>query len=135
MNPHVPSASRGTLFTESPSTEFTAQESGTVLTNHFTAVIALVHFVTELAVKSFASIADSDFVVGLVLVTPVAVAANVIGTSFASHLHVFLLQSSKVLFRSERREGLLTMQASGTFLGVVIIVVCCLGVVVVAAQW
>jgi hypothetical protein len=74
---NVPSTRRGTFFTQSTPTEFTAEQGATCRTHHFPTVVALIHFVTRPTVKGIAAITDANLVVGLKFVTPVTGIANV----------------------------------------------------------
>ena len=83
---HSPPTSCRTLFTKASTTELAGQQGTATGADYFTAIIALIHLVTTSAVESIASIANSDLVIRLILVAPVALLADKRVALMTSHL-------------------------------------------------
>mmetsp|Transcript_18661 Transcript_18661/g.51052 ORF Transcript_18661/g.51052 Transcript_18661/m.51052 type:complete len:209 (+) Transcript_18661:730-1356(+) len=76
QNNAAPPTRRGALFAHSSPAEFAGQQRRTGSANHLTTIFALIHFIARPTVKGIAPIADPNFVIGLIFVTPVTILAN-----------------------------------------------------------
>jgi hypothetical protein len=85
---HSPSTCRGTIFAQSASAKFTREQCRASCTNDFSTIITLIHIIAIPTIKGITSIADSYFMICLILVTPVANIANIGRAFVTSHLNV-----------------------------------------------
>lgn len=86
---------RGTLLTERRSTKFAREQRPARLAYHLATIVTLIHVFALLAEEGVAAIADSNLVIGLEFMAPVAVDTNEGVAGIAAYLDFVALVTMK----------------------------------------